>query len=414
MEPHASLAVWSGDRLTIYCSAQMVDSAQHALAATLKMPLEKVEVVSEFIGGGFGGKLSIYADAILAALAAAQLKRPVKVALTRQQMFRVTTPSRRDRPARAAGRRAQDGKLTAIAHEVMTQIRTHGRVHRETAAASTRACMPRPTGCTTPSRRAARPAGRRFDARAGRGVGQLALERPWTSWPTSSASTRSSCGCATSRRGSGEARPVLDRRWSPACSEGAERFGWEQRPPVPGSAAGRPLADRHRHGGGDPAATCCGRRPARVRMDEDRQRHGRMAMTDIGTGTYTILAQVAAETLGLPVEKVTVEIGDSSTIPRRRARAARSARQLRARRYARPASSCKKKLDAGAGPGQSCRPEGQGRARARSSRSTRSTATARTSPRSASTSTPARSGCAACSACSPPAASSTPRPRARS
>src|SRR6185295_16743271 len=90
MEPPASLAQWDGDRLTLYCAAQLVASAQHSIAATLRIPPENVEVVSEFIGGGFGGKLSIHADAILAALAARQLKRPVKVALTRQQMFSVT------------------------------------------------------------------------------------------------------------------------------------------------------------------------------------------------------------------------------------------------------------------------------------------------------------------------------------
>jgi xanthine dehydrogenase YagR molybdenum-binding subunit len=91
MELHASVAEWFGDKLTIHCAAQLVDSAHHSIAATLKMPLEKVEVISEFIGGGFGNKLPIYADAILAALAARQLGQPVKVVLTRQQMFAVVT-----------------------------------------------------------------------------------------------------------------------------------------------------------------------------------------------------------------------------------------------------------------------------------------------------------------------------------
>src|SRR5439155_158268 len=82
MEPHASVAEWSGDRLTIHCAVQLVDSAHHSIATTLKVPLEQVEVISEFVGGGFGGKLPVYADAILAALAARELSRPVKVVLT--------------------------------------------------------------------------------------------------------------------------------------------------------------------------------------------------------------------------------------------------------------------------------------------------------------------------------------------
>src|SRR6202795_4556132 len=90
MEPHATLAMWDGDKLILHTANQMLNQGQKVIATTLKIPVENVRLVSPFIGGGFGGKLWVNADAILAAIAARQLKRPVKPALTRQQIFHVT------------------------------------------------------------------------------------------------------------------------------------------------------------------------------------------------------------------------------------------------------------------------------------------------------------------------------------
>src|SRR3979490_276750 len=91
MEPHATLAMWDGDKLILHTANQMLSQGQKVVARTLKMPVENVRLVSPFIGGGFGGKPWVNAAAILAAIASRQLKRPVKVALTRQQIFHVTT-----------------------------------------------------------------------------------------------------------------------------------------------------------------------------------------------------------------------------------------------------------------------------------------------------------------------------------
>jgi xanthine dehydrogenase YagR molybdenum-binding subunit len=146
MELVASLAQWDGDNLTIHCAAQLVESAHHSIASTLRIPLENVEVISEYIGGGFGGKLPIYADAILAALAARQLKRPVKVTLTRQQMFSITTHRAATiQRVRLAAR--QDGALTAIAHEVWSQSARYDE-YVEGAAASTRSMYTAPNRFT--------------------------------------------------------------------------------------------------------------------------------------------------------------------------------------------------------------------------------------------------------------------------
>ncbi|PLU54088.1 xanthine dehydrogenase, partial [Sinorhizobium medicae] len=85
MEPHATLAIWQGDDVTIHTSAQTLSNFRAGLAATLGVPVERVRVVSRYIGGGFGSKLIVHADSVFAALAARILKRPVKITLTRQQ-----------------------------------------------------------------------------------------------------------------------------------------------------------------------------------------------------------------------------------------------------------------------------------------------------------------------------------------
>src|SRR5256885_16449368 len=92
MEPHATLAMWDGDKLILHTANQMLNQGQQAIATTLKIPAENVRLISPFIGGGFGGKLWVNADAILAAIASRQLKPPVKTALTRQPTSQVTTP----------------------------------------------------------------------------------------------------------------------------------------------------------------------------------------------------------------------------------------------------------------------------------------------------------------------------------
>jgi len=116
MEPHASLAVWKGDKLTIWTSNQMIAWGRSDVARTLGIPKENVRLISPYIGGGFGGKLFVRADALLAALGARAAGRPVKVALPRPLIINNTThrPATIQRIRLGAGR---GGKLTAISHE---------------------------------------------------------------------------------------------------------------------------------------------------------------------------------------------------------------------------------------------------------------------------------------------------------
>src|SRR5258707_106621 len=116
MEPHASIAAWNGDKLTLWTSNQMIDWSTADMAKTLGIPKENVRLISPFVGGGFGGKLFVRSDALLAALGARATGRPVKLALPRPLMFNNTT----HRPATIQRIRigaTRDGKITAIGHE---------------------------------------------------------------------------------------------------------------------------------------------------------------------------------------------------------------------------------------------------------------------------------------------------------
>src|SRR5712672_1877599 len=119
MEPHATLAMWDGDKLILHTANQMLNQGQKVVATTLKIPPENVRLISPFIGGGFGGKLWVNADAILAAIASGQLTRPVKTALTRQQIFHVTT-HRSDTIQRLRLGTDRNGRILAIGHDVFS------------------------------------------------------------------------------------------------------------------------------------------------------------------------------------------------------------------------------------------------------------------------------------------------------
>lgn len=348
MELVASLAQWDGDKLTVHCAAQLVDAAHHSIAATLRIPLENVEVVSAFVGGGFGGKLPIYADAILAALAAKQLKRPVKVTLTRQQMFSVAThrAATIQRVRLAAG---SDGKLTAIAHESTSQS---ARLDEfvESAAASTRSMYAAPNRLTrhrvvpldlpvSDSMRA-----------PGDAVGQLAIEQAMDELAYKLDLDPVELRLRNEPTEDPEKHiPYSTRKLVECLQRGAAEFGWENRPRVPGL-----LKDGTWLVGLGVAGAIRGnyRRPAtaRVRMDENRRVTVEMDMTDIGTGSYTIFAQVAADALGVPIEQVTVRLGDSS-YPQTPGSGGSFGAASCAPAVHDACMAIKKKLDAGQGPG---------------------------------------------------------------
>ena len=309
MEPHATIAWWTGDKLTVHCAAQLLESAQNAVANTLQIPPSKVRIVSRYIGGGVGGKLPIYGDVMLSAMAARQLKRPVKTALTRQQMFHFTT-HRSQTVQRVRLGATPDGKLTAIGHDSLSHSARFDNFY-ETASTQTRTLYAAPNRLTT-HRMVKLDLPISDSTRApGEAVGMLALEQAMDEL-----AEKLGLDPIELRRRNEPAMdpekniPFSTRQLLRCMDEGAERFGWNRRNAAPGAVRD----GRWQIGLGFAAAIRSNLlMDARCAVSLDRQGvlTARMSMTDIGTGSYTVFTQIAAEMLGLPVDKVRIELGDS-------------------------------------------------------------------------------------------------------
>src|ERR1700726_1620794 len=310
MEPHATLAMWDGDKLILHTANQMLSQGQQAVATTLKIPVENVRLISPFIGGGFGGKLWVNADAILAAIASRQLKRPVKIALTRQQVFHVTT-HRSDTIQRIRLGTDREGHILAIGHDVFSGNLPSEQTY-EAAAIQTRSLY---AGANRETRHRLAPLDVPVASsmRApGEAVGLLALEIAMDELAEKLNIDPIELRVRNEPSEDPERRvPYSSRHLIPCLQEGAKRFGWSARNPRPGQ-----LRDGRWMVGMGVAAATRGNplqlSKARVRLHPDGSVRVRMAMTEIGTGTYTILAQIAAEMLGLPTERIRVELGDTS------------------------------------------------------------------------------------------------------
>jgi xanthine dehydrogenase YagR molybdenum-binding subunit len=310
MEPHATIAAWDGDKLTLWTSNQMIAWNKADMATTLGMRAENVRLDSPFIGGGFGGKLFPRADALLAALGARAAKRPVKVALQRPLMFNNTT----HRPATIQRIRigaTRDGRITAIGHEswsgdlpggkadgAVAQTRLlYAGAHRMTATRLATLDLPEGNAMRAP----------------GEATGMMALEIAVDEMAEKLGIDPVEFRILNDTQVDPEKpeRPFSQRQLIECLRTGAERFGWRKRNPQPGRVRdGRWLV-----GMGSAAAfrnNLLTKSAARVRLDNSGIVTVETDMTDIGTGSYTIIAQTAAEMMGVPLEKVRVRLGDSA------------------------------------------------------------------------------------------------------
>ena len=310
MEPHASIARWEGDKLTIFTSNQMVNWGMKDMARTLGIPEENVHLVSPYVGGGFGGKLFLRSEALLAALGAKAAKRAVKVTLQRAIMFNNTT----HRPATIQRIRVgctREGRISAIAHESWSGDLPGGKP--ETAVQQTRLLYAGPNRYTA-LRLATLDLPEANAMRApGEAPGMMALEIAIDEMAEKLKMDPVTFRIIndTSVDPEKRERKFSQRRLVDCLRQGAGRFGWNKRNPVPGQVRdGRWLV-----GYGVAAAfrnNLVMRSAARVRLERDGQVTVETDMTDIGTGSYTIIAQTAAEMMGLPLERVVVRLGDSN------------------------------------------------------------------------------------------------------
>jgi xanthine dehydrogenase YagR molybdenum-binding subunit len=310
LEPHATLAIWTDDSLTVYDSNQGPHAVQYMAATAFNLPPERVRVISSFVGGGFGSKGG-NPHFLLTIMAAQLVKgRPVKMALTRQQMFAVTgyrTPTIQHLRLGAE----QDGRLIAISHEVVEQTGTihdfveptasatrmmYAAPHRRTAHRLARLDVPIPSWMRAP----------------GECPGMFALE-------SAIDEIAEACGIDPiefrikndTEVDPESGLPFSSRNLVACLRQGAEAFGWQQRSRQPGTwREGRWLIGTGVAASTFPVVFF----PSTASIRAERAHHYRVLIgaTDIGTGAWTVLAQIAADALEVPLEQIQLEIGDTN------------------------------------------------------------------------------------------------------
>ncbi|HEY1764960.1 MAG TPA: xanthine dehydrogenase family protein molybdopterin-binding subunit [Opitutaceae bacterium] len=313
MEPHATVADWAEGELTVYEPTQWVMGLRSVVSKSFGLGPEKVHVISPFVGGGFGCKGFSWPHTLAAAMASRQVGRPVKVVLSRSQMFASVGHRGPTRQDLVLGART-DGTLTVVEHDTYTQTSIHG-IHVETCGLASAILYQCPNAHI--SHRVARlNTGTPCPTRApGEAPGTFALESAMDEL----AEKLRMDPVELRIRNHADDDPQEGKPWSSKhlieCYErGAALFGWSRRTPEPRSMR----ADGDWVGYGMATAVYpANKRPAAaaVRIYPDGRVLVRVATQDLGTGTYTTLAQVAADTVGTDVERVSCEIGDSTLPP---------------------------------------------------------------------------------------------------
>jgi xanthine dehydrogenase YagR molybdenum-binding subunit len=309
MEPHATTAAWNGDKLTLWTSNQMIAWSKGDVAKTLGIPKENVRLDSPYIGGGFGGKLFVRADALMAALGAKAAGRPVKVALPRPFIANNTThrPATIQRIRLGAGK---DGKIVAIGHQSWSGDLPGGGL--ETAAAQTK-ILYAGANRMTQQRLAVLdlPEGNAMRA-PGEAPGLMALEIAMDEMAEKLGMDPIEFRVLNDTQVDPEKpeRSFSQRQLIQCMRTGAAKFGWENRSATPATKRdgrwliGMGMAAGYR-------GNILTKSAARVRLNSKGIVTIETDMTDIGTGTYTILAQTAAEMMGIGIDQVKVTLGDS-------------------------------------------------------------------------------------------------------
>jgi xanthine dehydrogenase YagR molybdenum-binding subunit len=313
MELYASTVVWEGDgKLTVYDKTQGVQNVHRYVCSVFDLRPEDVRIMSPYMGGGFGSGLRPQYEVVVAVLAALALKRSVRVVLTRQQMYALGY-----RPAmiqRIELGTSSAGTLDAIAHEAITVTSQYEDFYRQETGwsgllytcanasyAHKLAHLDLPTGCDM----------RAPSAATGVYALECAMDELAIALNIDPLELRLRY---YSDRDQNTGQPYSSKALRACYQQGAETFGWEKRNPEP-----RSMRDNKELVGWGMATGVWEalQMPIGVRIVLSANGHAEIscATSDIGTGTYTIMAQVAADSLGLPLENITIKLGDS-TLPR--------------------------------------------------------------------------------------------------
>lgn len=310
IEPHATTAVWNGDLLTVHEGTQSLTGVQGQLAKRFGIPKGNVRVLSPFVGGGFGGKARPWAGTLLAVLAARATGRPVRLALSRAGVYH-TVGGRTASTQRVALGAAPDGRLTAIVHTSVSRTgRVGGLPERITEVAHEMYAAPNIR---------ARQSGVKLDLisntfmRApGEAIGSFGLESAIDELAWELGMDPIELRMANEPdRGPVSGRRFQHRLLKEAYSIGIERFGWKDRDPRAGVTrdgrwlVGMGVATAH-HSSLQLTASVT------IRLAADGTAVVRCGMQEMGMGAPTVQTQIAADALGLPLESVRVEYGDSA------------------------------------------------------------------------------------------------------
>ena len=310
MEPHATIAHWDGEELTVHTAHQVVHWVRRGLAMTLKIPQKNVRVISAYVGGGFGTKLLFFSDAVLSAAAARLLGRPVKTALQRPLIFN-NTSHRAATIQRVRLGADHAGNLSAVGHDTWTGNLPGG--DSEPACEQTKYLYAGPNRqIRTRQSELDLPPGASMRA-PGEAVGMLAIEGAMDELAEKLGVDPVELRLMNDVQfdpEKGPKRPFSSRKLAQSLRTGARAFGWEGRPRTPKERRegewliGYGVASAFRTNLVKPSG-------ATIRLEPGGTLTVETQMTDIGTGSYTILGQVAAEMLGLTLEQVQVRLGDS-------------------------------------------------------------------------------------------------------
>ncbi len=314
METQATTAVWDGDRLTTYDATQFVPGQQRNVAAILGVNEDDVRVICPFIGGGFGSKQAVWTHSPLTAAAARALKRPLKTILTREQMFTLTghRPALIQKVCLAAD---LDGVLKAVKHDVHSTVGFAG-VYVEAAAQRTSRFLYKSPNIRVSQTLVPLNVGAPTSMRApGESPGMFALECAMDELAVKLAIDPIELRMRNyAEVYPGRNVPYSSKTLAECYQLGADRFGWSKRNPKPGSV----IVGDWLVGMGMATAVYPGHRnrsSAKVRLQADGTAQVSLATEDLGTGMWTVVAIVGAQSLGLPIERVRPAIGDSALPP---------------------------------------------------------------------------------------------------